>query len=151
MTNSRHGIKVSKEAYGVRGENNPKNLIFSSADGVYGYREVKTITLTTDVNGEASGEVSHNLGYFPQCIVSVQNYDDTRVMVPNSWIYYRLNGDRETLEGSESFTYQISDSKVYVTATVSEYNMDLDETTYPEGQEYNFKIIILFNEISEEV
>jgi hypothetical protein len=146
-----HGIKVSKEGYSVLSEKNLKNLIFSSAKGVYGFKEIQTLEVTTNASGAASGEITHGFGYVPQCIVSVQNYEDIRVMVPNEWKYYYLNPSRETMEGSESFTYQVDSSKVYVQVSVSEFNLDLFETTYPNGQKYTFRVILLFNEISEEI
>jgi|GEM_PF-6466093 len=150
-TTLNHGIKASKEGFDVESEKNLKNFIFHSARGVYGFRSIQEVTIVTNASGEASGEITHDFGYVPQCIVSVQNYDDIRVMVPNDWKYYRLNGSKETIEGSEGFTYQVDATKVYVQATVSEYNMDLDTTDYPSGQSYTFRIILLFNEISEEV
>lgn len=150
-TTLNHGIKVSKEGFDVESEKNLKNFIFHSARGVYGFRSIQEVAIVTNASGEASGELSHDFGYVPQCIVSVQNYDDIRVIVPNDWKYYRLNASKETIEGSESFTYQVDATKVYVQASVSEYNLDLDTTDYPNGQSYTFRVILLFNEISEEV
>lgn len=141
------GIQVSKYGYDVLSDTDPEHMIFTSGKGTLGYRERVTISGTTDANGEISATYAHNLGYVPLAFGFVTNYASQRIAVPNQW-----QSDwpvDEVLE--ENFHFYVDDTYIYVTAYAHHYEPIMGGTdTALASQDYDFDIIIYFNELSDE-
>jgi hypothetical protein len=143
------GIKVVKPTKDVNTETDLKNMIFTSARGILGLKQLTSYTKTTDANGNISSTDAHSIGYVPVVIVSFTAYDGKEVLLPIEWHSIYLNGSRETLEVTETVSFTIDATNIYFTVHAEEYNYDLDTTTNISGRDYTFKVYYYFNEITE--
>lgn len=139
------GLKISKPGYSIT-ETDPINLIFTSARGVFGYRQTKDVTLTTGADGKVEGSHNHAFGYVPIVTVLVTTYGGSRIMVPNQWVTGW--GLDERLE--ENFYYYLDANFVYLKVYSHHYQLIMGGDDTPLVQAYTFKIIYFYNELNNE-
>lgn len=139
------GMKIVKSGFPIT-ETNPKNMVFTSAKGVLGTREVVVVNTTTNASGIVNTFDTHGLGYVPIVEVWVINKFGIRMVVPNQW---QTNFGDYIVE--ENFYYYVDNNKVYLKVYAYQYEPiqggDMFELN---GQAYVFEIIYYFNELNDE-
>lgn len=142
------GIKITKPTYDVKTETDIKNKIFDSEKNVLGHRETVTINVTTGSNGIGTGTYTHNYGYVPIAIGYVDNYADTRLMIPQEiqtmWSF------TENLE--EVFQMDITSTTIVCKVYAHHYETTQGGAdTNLANHTYTFTVVIFYNEMSETV
>jgi hypothetical protein len=143
-----YGLKVMKAGHDIT-DQDIKDMVFTSAKGVLGLKQLTTYTKTTDANGNISSTDSHSIGYVPVVIVSFTAYDGNTVLLPIEWHSVYLNGSRETIEVTETVSFTIDATNIYFTVHAEDYNHDTFVGSNISGRNYIFKVYYYFNEITE--
>lgn len=139
------GIKISKDGFDVK-KSTIYQDVFTSKKGVLGKRKTGTFTVATS-DGYANDGTSTGLAYTPIVFVTVTCRDGTVINVPGS--YESDWSKTEVLD--ESFTYYLGDGTISFTAHAYHYEpIQGGSSTELDGQEYTFKILYCFNELSIE-
>jgi hypothetical protein len=139
------GIKISKDGFDVK-KSTIYQDVFTSKKGVLGKRKTGTFTVATS-DGYANDSTSTGLDYIPIVFVTVTCRDGTVINVPggheSDW------SKTEVLD--ESFTYYLGDGIISFTAHAYHCEpVQGGSSTELDGQEYTFKILYCFNELSIE-
>jgi hypothetical protein len=143
------GLKIAKPGYSIA-TTDPTNLIFTSSRGVFGYRQIKNITLTTGADGKVEGSHNHAFGYIPMVIVSVTTYGGSRIFVPNQWNTGWDRFGEAMLE--ENFYYYLDANYIYLKVYAHHYQlMQGGDDTPLSSRAYIFRIVYFYNELNEEV
>ena len=142
---SDYGIKISRPGKDIKTETDIRNIIFTSGKNELGVRQVSNYTVTTDANGLVNTTFSHSFGYCPIFVALVTRYDGTIMYVPNqcetTW------SKTEVL--SETFKVAVSASQIRIRVYAYHYEpVQGGSSTNLSGQNYTFKVIYFFNEIS---
>ncbi len=146
-----YGIKVTKPGYDVKTETDIKNMIFTSARGVLGLRRVREYTSTTDANGDISLTVYHNFGYVPIVIAKTTTYDGKEVTInPTDWHYFYQTGDKELVEVTEYFDFNLTSTSFTMVVHAEAYNHDTWVGWNVSGRSYTFKVYYYFNEVTDQ-
>lgn len=142
------GMKVSKAGHDVKTVTDIKDLVFTSARGVLGLKELKTYTATTDVSGDINFTAYHNFGYAPITIVTFTSYDSKSVQLPISWASYNAIGGGETLKVTEDVSFSVDSTSINFTVSTETYNLDTTASGVLAGRNYTFGVYYYFNEIT---
>lgn len=144
-----YGLKITKSGYDVKTETDIKNMVFTSARGVLGLKQLTSYTKTTDASGNIDATEAHGVGYVPITIVSFTAYDGNQVLCPIEWLSIYLNAPKETIEVTETVSFSIDATNIRFIVHAEEYNWDLDTTANISGRNYTFNVYYYFNELVE--
>lgn len=140
-----YGLKVSKPNKDVLTATDVQDLVFTSGKNVLGIRQITNYTVTTDSNGEVDETHAHGFGYIPIAFVFVTTYSGKVLVVPNegeeSWSMTELL--------SELFKFEIDGTNIRLRVYAHHYEDFMGGTDTPlSGQNYTFKVIYFYNELT---
>jgi len=126
-------IKISKPGYSTHDDVNKQNYIFRSDLVSMAQKSVIHPTITTHsvflgygdpmfgspalYDGEGNATIAHNFGYIPKFIVFVTRYYGDYSLVP----WYSTVDDTSKPEPYETFTVEVDENYIYLTATACNY------------------------------
>lgn len=153
-----YGLSIAKSGYNADTETDIKNLIFTSARGVLGLRELTTIQDTTDANGDIEVTTAHNIGYVPIAIVGFTTYSTSspnstlvgkKVLCPIEWRDFYMNSSKQIIEVTEIGNFYIDATNIRITLHVEAYNHDTGVGWDIVDRSCIFKVYYYFNELVE--
>lgn len=141
------GFKVSKPGKNV-GTAGVEDLVFTSAKGVFGLRQVSTYTGTTDASGDIDATFNHSFGYTPICVVTTTSYDGKKVLVPNEWVSFGTVGE---VEYTEWLNFRVGTGSFRMGVHIEGFDWATLEGTIPPARAYTFTVQYFFNKLGTAV